>query len=86
MSEGNEKALHNTHSWRPDVDSFEWYSRWAVDNMMPCDDCSPEYKTAYAKLQGTVEAADNIFKLAYQLYIELDKESREEKRHVPSNY
>jgi|GEM_PF-2580396 len=74
MGEGTEVSRDLPDaSWRPDVDSFEWYSRWALHSMAPCDYCSQEYRDAYARLQGTVDAADSCFRLGYQLYSELTR-------------
>ena len=49
----------------------EYYPRWALENLPPCETCPPKYREAYAKLEGAVEAADSAFRRAYDLYAEL---------------
>jgi hypothetical protein len=84
MVEGTEEnTTERPKSWEPTVDTYEWYSRFAAETMEPCDDCSAEYKTTYAKLKATVDVADYCFKQAYGLYSELSNRSHEQKEHEP---
>ena len=80
MGEGNEEAVTSGSGtrWLPPMGSQEWYSRWALDNMAPCEGCSPEYRQAYGRLQGAVSAADSCFQLGYRLYSELSRIGHEE--------
>ncbi|MBI4174161.1 MAG: hypothetical protein HY517_00825 [Candidatus Aenigmarchaeota archaeon] len=50
---------------------FEWYSRWALQRYEPCESCPPEYRAAYGRLQGLLEAADACFRSAYSVSAEL---------------
>lgn len=55
------------------TNAFEWYSRWALQRYEPCDQCPPEYRAAYGRLQGLLEAADVCFKSAYRVSTELSR-------------
>ena len=52
---------------------YAWYANWALGSMAPCDECSPEYREAYGRLQGAVGAAEAGYRAAYNLYVELDR-------------
>lgn len=56
-----------------DVRYTEFYSRHALEDPLyePCKDCPPEYRAAYARLQGLVEGADALFEMAYEAFHEL---------------
>ena len=58
--------------WEPRISRGEWYVKWALENWAPCEGCPTEYREAYAKLEGAVEAADSVFQKAYGLYQDLE--------------
>ncbi len=55
------------------TNAFEWYSRWALKQYEPCDNCPPEYRAVYGRLQGLLEAADACYKGAYRVSTELGR-------------
>ena len=66
------------------VGYYEMYSRWALENMTPCDDCSPEYKRTYSRLEGVMESVDQCLMLGYQLYTELSYLAQAEQTAKPT--
>lgn len=62
-------------TWKPGVSSYEWYAKWALERYAPCEQCLPEYRVAYAKMHGLMEAAETCFQLAYAQYAELTRMS-----------
>ena len=58
----------------------ELHSRRALENYRPCEECSPEYRACYAKLETLVESADMLFDRAYETHNELIAMAKIEQR------
>lgn len=54
----------------------EFYTRRALNDYAPCEDCSPEYQAAFSRIQTFVEAADTLFDMAYREYADLIRLAR----------
>jgi hypothetical protein len=60
-------------TWQPRMGSYEYYSRWALERYRPCEQCSEQFREVYEQLKLTVESADQLFEMGYQLYADLSR-------------
>jgi len=54
---------------RPRKGYYEWYVKWALREMAPCDDCSDDYLSLYSEMLQAKRAGD--WERGYNIYCRL---------------